>query len=179
MSAKSFTERQGQYWPLSMPTPASTAVPRPRSTCSATSGSVRPPCTRWCSRWSASAWSAASRGAAQHRGAPRPRRPPRPMPSRTRQILCAEELVGGRLDYLSEHVVAALVFRCREHVINVFIWPASAQGTQGASGSDDTFREGYHVLHWTEGGMNFWVVSDLDLPELEKFREQFQMQARS
>ena len=32
-------------------------------------------------------------GAAQHRGAPRPRRPPRPMPSRTRQILCAEELV--------------------------------------------------------------------------------------
>jgi len=39
-------------------------------------------------------------GAAQHRGAPRPRRPPRPMPSRTRQILCAEELArkihGGR-----------------------------------------------------------------------------------
>src|SRR6185503_11685748 len=31
-------------------------------------------------------------GAAQHRGAPRPRRPARPMPSRTRQILCAEEL---------------------------------------------------------------------------------------
>jgi len=35
-------------------------------------------------------------GAAQHRGAPRPRRPPRPMPSRTRQILCAEELAGTR-----------------------------------------------------------------------------------
>ena len=33
-------------------------------------------------------------GGAQHRGAPRPRRPARPMPSRTRQILCAEELVG-------------------------------------------------------------------------------------
>ena len=31
-------------------------------------------------------------GGAQHRGAPRPRRPACPMPSRTRQILRAEEL---------------------------------------------------------------------------------------
>jgi mycothiol system anti-sigma-R factor len=88
-------------------------------------------------------------------------------------------LVGGRLDYLSGHVVAALVFQRREHVINVFIWPGSTQSAQEASRSDDTFREGYHVLHWTEGSMNFWVVSDLNLPELQKFREQFQMQARS
>src|SRR5215208_5883879 len=34
-----------------------------------------------------------ARGGAQHRGAPRPRRPARLTPSRTRQILCAEELV--------------------------------------------------------------------------------------
>jgi anti-sigma factor (TIGR02949 family) len=88
-------------------------------------------------------------------------------------------LVGGRLDYLSGHVVAALVFQRREHVINVFIWPGSTQSAQEASRSDDTFREGYHVLHWTEGGMNVWVVSDLNLQELQEFRQQFQKQARS
>ena len=88
-------------------------------------------------------------------------------------------LVGGRLDYLFGHVVAALVYQHREHVINVFIWPGSIPGLQQASRSEDTFREGYHVLHWTEGGMSFWVVSDLNLPELQEFRKQFQMQARS
>src|SRR5215207_4674280 len=76
-------------------------------------------------------------------------------------------LVGGRLDYLFGHVVAALVYQRREHVINVFIWPGSIPGAQQASRSEDTFREGYHVLHWTEGGMNVWVVSDLNLPELQ------------
>src|SRR3954464_9921737 len=88
-------------------------------------------------------------------------------------------LVGGRLDYLSGHVVAALVFQRREHVINVFIWPGSAHSLQQSSRSDDMPREGYHVLHWTEGGMNFWAVSDLNLPELRAFEEAFRTQARS
>jgi len=87
-------------------------------------------------------------------------------------------LVGGRLDYLSGQVVAALVYRRREHVINVFIGPGSAEGAQQASRSENMFREGYHVLHWTEGGMSVWAVSDLSLPELEEFRKQFQMQTR-
>src|SRR3954454_18375911 len=44
----------------------------------AISGSVRPPCTRWCSRWSASAWSAANRG---WRAASRCSSPPKTCPS--------------------------------------------------------------------------------------------------
>src|SRR4051812_4724253 len=68
-------------------------------------------------------------------------------------------LVGGRLDYLSGQVVAALVYRRREHVINVFVAPGLGEGAQPASRSEDMFREGYHVLHWTEGGMAFWAVS--------------------
>src|SRR4051812_36174629 len=87
-------------------------------------------------------------------------------------------LVGGRLDYMSGRVVAALVFKRREHVINVFVWPEAAGGRPG-SGPEATLREGYHVLHWTEGGMNVWVVSDLSLPELQTFGEAFRTQART
>jgi anti-sigma factor RsiW len=88
-------------------------------------------------------------------------------------------LVGGRLDYMSGRVVAALVFKRREHVINVFIWPEAAPGGRPGSGPEEALREGYHVLHWTEGGMNVWVVSDVSLPELQTFGEAFRTQARS
>jgi anti-sigma factor RsiW len=75
-------------------------------------------------------------------------------------------LVGGRLDYVDNRPVAALVYRRRGHFINVFIWPSSAAsgGPQEAES-----RQGYNVLHWTRSGMTFWVTSDLDRTELERF----------
>ncbi|WP_046861513.1 anti-sigma factor family protein [Microvirga massiliensis] len=87
-------------------------------------------------------------------------------------------LVGGRLDYVSGRAVAALVFRRREHVINVFIWPGS-EGAQPASSPDHLSREGYNVLHWTENGMTLWAVSDLNASELREFGEAFRAQTRS
>jgi anti-sigma factor RsiW len=75
------------------------------------------------------------------------------------------ELEGGRLDYLEERPVAALVYRRREHVINLFVWP-----TEQADGAPRTAaRRGYHLVWWTKDGMNFWAVSDLNADELAAF----------
>jgi mycothiol system anti-sigma-R factor len=76
-------------------------------------------------------------------------------------------LLGGRLDYLDERPVAALVYRHREHVINLFVWPLRDGGDTAPVRS--VARRGYNVLHWTEGGMAFWAVSDLNATEMRSF----------
>ena len=72
-------------------------------------------------------------------------------------------LVGGRLDYLDGRPVAALVYRHRQHPINLFIGPA---GVSGAGLPLTTTRQGYNVRHWVAGDMSFWLVSDLEMNEL-------------
>ena len=74
-------------------------------------------------------------------------------------------LVGGRLDYLDGRPVAAIVYRRRQHVINLFIWP----GSGGAAPAADA-RDGYNMLHWTSGGMTHWLASDLNAAELLQFQ---------
>lgn len=81
--------------------------------------------------------------------------------------LAAQEfpLVGGRLDYLNDRTVAVLVYRHNQHPINLYIWPSSDRnGAPQVQG-----RQGYHLIHWVVGGMNYWAVSDLAANELELF----------
>lgn len=71
-------------------------------------------------------------------------------------------LVGGRLDYLGGRAVAAIVYRRRQHVINVFTWPSARRDESPRS---DTIQ-GYHVVYWVRNGMAWWAVSDLAPNEL-------------
>jgi len=75
-------------------------------------------------------------------------------------------LIGGRLDYLNGRAVAALVYGRRQHLINVFLWPA-VQGPAG--GPPAATRQGYHLLRWTTPEYAYWVVSDLGIAELRDF----------
>lgn len=75
-------------------------------------------------------------------------------------------LVGGRLDYLGNRTVAALVYRHRQHYINLFVWPADAGS---ATKPEELSRQGYQVMHWTQSGMHYWVVSELNQDELRQF----------
>ncbi len=75
-------------------------------------------------------------------------------------------LLGGRLDYIDGEPVASVVYRRRKHVINLFV----AQHL-GAAHAAITARsvQGYNVRHWSEQGLELWVVSDLDGEELGEF----------
>jgi anti-sigma factor RsiW len=77
-------------------------------------------------------------------------------------------LAGGRLDYLDGRSVAALVYHRRQHVINLFVWPAPERADSGIQTTD---RQGYHVLHWTKTHMNYWAVSDLNPREMGEFTD--------
>jgi anti-sigma factor RsiW len=80
-------------------------------------------------------------------------------------------LVGGRLDYLDSRAVAAVVYKRREHVINVFSWPAPA--SQDTPSRVET-RQGYQLIYWCKGGMYYCVVSDLNAEELNELARRFQ-----
>ena len=73
-------------------------------------------------------------------------------------------LVGGRLDYIHDRVVAAIVYKRRQHIINVFVWPASDLEPARVQSV-----RGFHVHHWIQNGMSFWAVSDLNDAELGQF----------
>jgi anti-sigma factor RsiW len=75
-------------------------------------------------------------------------------------------LLGGRLDYLDGRTVAALVYGRREHIINLFVWPSR---TGAEEGSEHLERQGYNLVHWSQGDMTFWSISDLNAEELEEF----------
>ncbi len=77
-------------------------------------------------------------------------------------------LVGGRLDYLQDRQVAALVYQRQKHFINLFIWPEPRNSNTSAK---PIVRRGYNLIHWSGSGMTFWAASDLNAAELREFVE--------
>jgi anti-sigma factor RsiW len=75
-------------------------------------------------------------------------------------------LAGGRLDSLNGRSVAVLVYQRRQHLINVYVWPAPGVSDAAVS---ETARQGYNMIHWTRAGMNWWLASDLNAGELGTF----------
>ena len=74
-------------------------------------------------------------------------------------------LVGGRLDYLENRPVAALVYQRSQHFINLFVWPSNRSTTK----QDGQFTiQGYNVIHWTDSDMTYWLISELNSSELHE-----------
>ena len=79
-------------------------------------------------------------------------------------------LLGARIDYVDARPVAAIVYRRRVHVINLFCEPASSQAASAASMQS---LHGFNVRSWREKGIHLWAVSDLSADELSEFGEKF------
>lgn len=75
-------------------------------------------------------------------------------------------LLGGRIDYLQDRKVAALVYLRREHRINLFILPNTDRQT---AKTVQRSHNGYSIVGWRDKIFTYWAISDLNLEELIAF----------
>ncbi len=80
-------------------------------------------------------------------------------------------LLGGRLDYVDAKPAAAIVYRRRVHIINLFCAPAPGSGDRAATIES---LHGFNVRRWRENGLSLWAVSDISVDELAEFGEKFE-----
>jgi anti-sigma factor RsiW len=85
-------------------------------------------------------------------------------------------LIGGRLDYVDARAVGAIVYRRRQHVINLFV--AQTASTESRAAKMETIQ-GFNIRRWSDRGLNYWAVSDLAADELAEFGEKFEAAMKS
>ena len=78
-------------------------------------------------------------------------------------------LIGGRVDYVNARPVAALAYRHRKHVLNLYLWPDKAQREAAPHAAS---MQGFQLLHWTQAGMHYAAVSDMNAADLGQFARQ-------
>jgi len=81
-------------------------------------------------------------------------------------------LIGGRLERFDGKPAAALVYKHRAHIINVFV-------TNGETKSGEGDQKGFHVRHFALHGLDYWVVSDVNPGDIQDFERLFQEAAKS
>ena len=80
-------------------------------------------------------------------------------------------LVGGRLDYIDARAIGAVVYRRRQHIINLFV--SQTASTEHRPPKTQTMQ-GFNCRRWGERGLNFWAVSDIGADELAEFVDKFE-----
>ncbi|WP_315798074.1 MULTISPECIES: anti-sigma factor [unclassified Bradyrhizobium] len=80
-------------------------------------------------------------------------------------------LIGGRLDYVDARAIGAVVYRRRQHVINLFV--AQTASTERRAARMDTVQ-GFNIRSWRDRGLSYWAVSDIGADELNEFGERFE-----
>jgi anti-sigma factor RsiW len=86
------------------------------------------------------------------------------------------ELLGGRLDYLHQQPIAAVIYRKHGHIINVL---ASLSGRDFGDLLHTGRVQGYSLRAWRQGGLDLVAISDIDPRELISLEEGYQNPAKS
>jgi anti-sigma factor RsiW len=84
-------------------------------------------------------------------------------------------LIGGRLDYIDGRPVAAIVYKRRAHVINLFV----SQTASHESGATMEKLQGFTVWSWAWSDLGFRAVSDINQEELREFGDKLEIAVRS
>ncbi|MBV8587518.1 MAG: anti-sigma factor [Verrucomicrobia bacterium] len=75
-------------------------------------------------------------------------------------------LVGGRLDYVGPKEAAVIVYRYRDHIINLFIYAPDASPMTGVRHIE---RAGYNCATWQQNGFLCSAMTDASREALDKF----------
>ena len=75
-------------------------------------------------------------------------------------------LQGGRVDIVQGRTVAALVYRARDQVFNVFIWRTRESDDSAHAGT----RQGYQWIDWRKDRLEFCAVSDAAPSDLRRLQ---------
>jgi anti-sigma factor RsiW len=95
------------------------------------------------------------------------------IPQSPRVVDLAKEefpLVGGRIDVVGEVPVPTLVYGHRKHLISLSAVPDFGHANLAPVLS---VVNGYNIYRWTEEGVAYWAVSDVESADLDKFAELF------
>jgi len=82
-------------------------------------------------------------------------------------------LVGGRVDYLDRRPIATLVYRVRDHNIDVFVCPSRSR----LAPRELRAVRGFNVAHASGADMDWLAVSDVNAPELTAFVQKLALDA--
>ena len=85
-------------------------------------------------------------------------------------------LVGGRLDYVDARPIGAVVYRRRQHVINLFVAQTASMQYRAPR---TEMVQGFNIRTWSERGLNFWAVSDIGADELTEFSDKLEAAMRT
>lgn len=80
-------------------------------------------------------------------------------------------LQGGRIERVRGDRVATLAYTRARHMIDLFVWPGDTRSAPVRS-----VERGFNLLHWSDGSMQYWLVSDLEAAELERFAQLWRAQ---
>jgi anti-sigma factor RsiW len=80
------------------------------------------------------------------------------------------QLLGARLDSIDSRPAAAVVYRIRNHPIDLYAWPGEVRELTPLQ---VTLHRGFGIAHWSGNGLHFAAVSDVDPRDLERFARLF------
>lgn len=76
------------------------------------------------------------------------------------------DLLGARLDRVGDRQAAVVVYRIRNHPIDLFVWRATRDAVEPVGLG---VARGFSVATWTQQGLRFAAVSNVDAGDLERF----------